>query len=404
MKEYQKIPLSDSQNESNLTNTNLFNNDKNINFESNKLTITTENEIHHHLNYNTKKSKKDDKSHENKKRNQKLFFYPFCTTVFTLSAYFWSNYFVYRLDDPNLRNKEYYWVWFIYFFLELTYILSTLTIPKQTNIEKYFNMNNDNQSNSKSKQINFLNEEHWYLNCEFCKKKKFYKSSHCRMCKTCIIFRDHHCPWIANCVGYQNIQYFMNLIIWGSIGTTFYMINFVKFCNKYKYIKENYPQLNLSWIKIVMFLIIFVIDLYMDFNNFLLFFNINNAIFNNLHTIENIKNFGHEYYFLCNIAKNDKNSINNKFNVGFFLSYYYLIGPTILHYIFPLPKFNNLPINECSPLFNKIKYPHKLYFYKEIINIDNKYTYLIVSELNDPNNFIELCHKYYDEEKIKLIK
>ena len=395
MKDYQKIPSDELTNTSELNNTNIIEN----NNESNKLTIISNEKI----NFNKKNSNKNDKSYINKKRNERLFFWPFCTIVFTLSAYFWSNYFVYRNDDINYRKKEYYIVWFIYFWLELTYILSSLVIPKQTNIEKYFSMNN-NLNNLENKELNFLNEDQWYANCEFCKKKKFYKSSHCRMCKTCIIFRDHHCPWIANCVGYQNIQYFNNLIIWGSIGTTFYIINFIKFWFKYDIIKEKNPDLNLNWFKILMFLIIFFIDGYMDFNNIFLFFSINNAIFNNLTKIENLRVFGYENYFCCIKNNNDKKNYHNRFNIGFFITYYYLIGPTILHYFFPLPKFQNLPINECSPIFNKIKYPNKLFFYKEIINIDNKYIYLVISELNDPNYFIEICHKNYNEEQIKLIK
>ena len=388
MKDYEKIPTNELENMAKFKN-------KNVN-ETNKLKITSNDK-----NENKKCSNKNDKS--NVKRNERLLFWPFCTIVFTLSAYFWSNYFVYRNDDINIRKKEYYAVWFIYIMLEISYILSTLTIPKQTNIEKYFFMKN-NLNNVENKEINFLNEEQWYANCEFCKKKKFYKSSHCRMCKTCIIFRDHHCPWIANCVGYQNIQYFNNLIIWGSIGTTFYIINFIKFYFKYDIIKKNYPELNLNWFKFLMFVIIFLIDGFMDFNNFFLFYSINKAIFNNLTKHEELKVFGYESYFICHANKNDKNNYNNKFNIGFFLTYYYLIGPTILHYFFPLPKFQNLPINECSPIFNKIKYPNKLFFYKEIINIDNKYIYLVVSKLNEPDYFIEMCHKNYNEEKIKLIK
>ena len=182
------------------------------------------------------------------------------------------------------------------------------------------------------------------------------------------------------------------------------MINFIKFWFKFDIIKEKNPDLNLNWFKILMFLIIFFIDGYMDFNNIFLFFSINNAIFNNLTKIENLRVFGYENYFCCIKNNNDKKNYHNRFNIGFFITYYYLIGPTILHYFFPLPKFQNLPINECSPIFNKIKYPNKLFFYKEIINIDNKYIYLVISELNDPNYFIEICHKNYNEEQIKLIK
>ena len=81
MKDYQKIPSDELTNTSELNNTNIIEN----NNESNKLTIISNEKI----NFNKKNSNKNDKSYINKKRNERLFFWPFCTIVFTLSAYFW---------------------------------------------------------------------------------------------------------------------------------------------------------------------------------------------------------------------------------------------------------------------------------------------------------------------------
>ena len=39
----------------------------------------------------------------------------------------------------------------------------------------------------------------------------------------------------------------------------------------------------------------------------------------------------------------------NHYNQGFLSNFYYLIGPTILHFIFPLPKYKNYSLDENCP-------------------------------------------------------
>ena len=56
---------------------------------------------------------------------------------------------------------------------------------------------------------------------------------------------------------------------------------------------------------------------------------------------------GEEKYFFTTLVTSDlvltaewKVAINY-YNIGFLSNLYYIIGPTLLHFIFPLPKYNN---------------------------------------------------------------
>ena len=54
-------------------------------------------------------------------------------------------------------------------------------------------------------------------NCEKCTGKATWKperAHHCRECGFCIHKMDHHCPWVNNCVGYRNMKYFLQFVLY----------------------------------------------------------------------------------------------------------------------------------------------------------------------------------------------
>jgi hypothetical protein len=81
------------------------------------------------------------------------------------------------------------------------------------------------------------------------------------------------------------------------------------------------------------------------------------------------------------------------------LNYFYVIGPTLFHLLFPLPKFlNKHPIPENSPLFAKVKQTHPFCVHNYLKH--NNFPGIIEAweaQLNamDPNNFMNLAKQNY---------
>ncbi len=97
---------------------------------------------------------------------------------------------------------------FILIMILYTYFKSSLTESIQSKIDDHLYL-----SDYTPKHLVNINIKD-YVNCEFCKLKKFHTASHCKYCNICILRRDHHCIWIGNCVGLQNNQYFLNFCFW----------------------------------------------------------------------------------------------------------------------------------------------------------------------------------------------
>lgn len=57
--------------------------------------------------------------------------------------------------------------------------------------------------------------------CSTCECFAPPRSWHCVTCKTCILKRDHHCMFTGCCIGHRNHRYFMMLLIYLVIGTTY---------------------------------------------------------------------------------------------------------------------------------------------------------------------------------------
>ncbi|KAL8166852.1 hypothetical protein V2J09_008351 [Rumex salicifolius] len=64
--------------------------------------------------------------------------------------------------------------------------------------------------------------------CAKCSSYKPPRAHHCRTCRSCILKMDHHCVWINNCVGYRNYKAFVLLLLYGSVGSTYSMVIFLR--------------------------------------------------------------------------------------------------------------------------------------------------------------------------------
>jgi hypothetical protein len=127
--------------------------------------------------------------------------------------------------------------------------------------------------------------------------------------------------------------------------------------------------------------------------------NIFGMIYNNFTFLEFLKNIDTERYTFCKRKDLTKKNYN-PYNIGFLSHFYYLIGPSLLHAIFPLPKFQTNILNEQNPIFAKCKQPTKLEVVKLLIEQDKKNENLLGGKENDPDYFLELCHQNYDGREI----
>ena len=63
--------------------------------------------------------------------------------------------------------------------------------------------------------LEYVNTKLYCFKCSIIKEPRTH---HCRKCNKCVKRFDHHCIWIGNCVGLWNIKYFVQLLIYASIG------------------------------------------------------------------------------------------------------------------------------------------------------------------------------------------
>jgi hypothetical protein len=114
------------------------------------------------------------------------------------------------MNEIDIFNR-----WFIdslfLFMITFSYFLASYSSSGVSEADKYFHVNDNKETQNKS-IVNISSTN--YTDCEYCKKKKFVRSSHCRTCQECVLRRDHHCIWIGNCVGIGNNQYFINFCLW----------------------------------------------------------------------------------------------------------------------------------------------------------------------------------------------
>ena len=391
-------------------------------------------------------------SDDNKKINssiitQCLIFIPLVSIKILIPFFFHNTYLIYSIHTENIEQEIKYDKYFSYtllFLIYLCYILSIKTSSNQMKIEKYIykrinhknnnntenNINenktkineekNENEKNNIANEkgdkkdtnnnsennnieniynnhaINFnnkdekLSEKITYFDlknynqvCNYCHIRSFIRATHCLICDECVLFKEEHCPYIANCIGFNNVQYFINLLFWCIYGLTYYTILCIK-----SFFKSN--------VKIKMFPIIIMIS------DFVINLMVLRLLIMKLYKLL--------YKIFCNITQYElqmeENNINEKkshnlFNIGFLNHFYYIIGPTPFHFFFPLPKIKNYENDENCPIFLKCKFPNKLELVKYMAKRDPSYKEFLNDIESDPNNYIKLCHNFYDNKNIE---
>lgn len=57
-----------------------------------------------------------------------------------------------------------------------------------------------------------------YRWCKKCKQLKPPRTHHCSVCGKCILKMDHHCPWVGSCVGFNNHKFFLQFLVYTTVG------------------------------------------------------------------------------------------------------------------------------------------------------------------------------------------
>ncbi|CAG9328006.1 unnamed protein product [Blepharisma stoltei] len=74
-------------------------------------------------------------------------------------------------------------------------------------------------SSSSSLEENDRIKEEQY--CGKCEMERPSRCHHCHICNRCILKMDYHCPFIGNCVGFFNIRYVCQFMVYASICSIF---------------------------------------------------------------------------------------------------------------------------------------------------------------------------------------
>lgn len=396
-------PLAENNELENNLNNHMNNN---INIE----VVDKQKEIKN-INANIEKLKIEDEPIPSKKKEyhniskvsvktQYKIYIPFTTIKILIPTFFMYKYLIYGIKNKEDQNYCKYAIIIFHFYILILYYLAVISKSSQTKVDKYFSQNiYTYKTGSPGSEILNMNPFQWN-NCLFCKSKKFERSSHCRICNKCILMRDHHCPYIANCVGFHNLQYFFNFVFWINIGNFLYIYLFIY----YMFFSGVKTHIH------IFFHILLYVDLLV---NMFFIFNFNAILIRSLVTVynnwtqkETISGPIVENY--CPIhpcCRNDKKLAGEKrevnyYNIGFLSHFYYLVGPTILHFLFPIPKYKNYILDENCPIFKEVYEPTRLDIFRHMVKTDPDKIQLLIGGNSSPDNYIQLCHQYYDNKKI----
>ena len=381
----------------------------------------------------------DDNKVNSSIRTQSIIFIPLVCILILLPFFIFNNYLIFadnKKREEDITNEKFI-SYILLLLINLCYFLSIKTSSKQMKIEKYIykniisnnevktdknNSNNKNIENNKEEKLennnniseNIYNTQIKEFNnkdeklsqnvvnfdlknynqvCNYCHIRTFIRATHCLVCDECILFKQEHCQYIANCIGFNNIQYFINFLFWCICGLIFYSFFFIKFFFNFDYNKIGISVTSLiisNFIMNLMILIMLINKLYKLFKN----------IFKNVTQYEQQMEENEKMNLGVNINSNNYKE-HNLFNIGFLSHLYYIIGPTPFHFFLPLPKIKTYGNDENCPVFLKCKFPNRLELIKYLAKKDQKYKDLLNDVESDPNNYIKLCHDYYDDKYIE---
>ena len=395
-------PLSpDNANEESILKASPKNNDleDSINNSNNKKTDDLLNNVNNKLNDLVNNNSSQNVSKISRKTHFKIYI-PIVTIKIVSPSFFMLKYLIYSYE--NIEDQEYckYSVIILIAFILFCYFFSVFSNCSQTNVDKFFDLKvyYPHKSEAPGNEILSINQFNWN-DCPFCKSKKFIRTSHCRVCNKCVLMRDHHCPYIANCVGFKNMQYFFNFVLWGNVGIFFYIITFIH----YKFFSDAKFDIPL-YINILMYLDIFFSSLFI-INITGIMLRLLLMAYNNRTQKENsigapVESYCPICYCCTNCPKYKFEREINFYNIGFLSNLYYLIGPTIFHFIFPLPKYNNYILDENCPILRKIYNPDRLDLFKCLVKINPEKINLLNEDESSPDFYLQNCHKYYEDKII----
>ena len=336
-------------------------------------------------NINNNHSKKIQGLHRDKILSK--VFIPFLMLKIASTYILYIKYYCYNLqNEEDIKYSRFTMTIFIIFVYILLF-LNILTPSEQTNVDKYTVLNKEI---SDKREIIELNQG--YKICEFCNHIKFDRTSHCRVCKKCISFRDHHCLFTDNCIGFNNIQYFINFLFWSIYGNIYYM---------YCYLTFNY--LNISKTIKIINLIDFIGNCCFFYNKISVIIRSLVAIYANRTFVEMKKDYNVEIKcpFIDCFKNVNKKMKQNPYNIGFLTHFYYAIGPSLLHFFFPLNKFKKYTLDENCPIFCKAKYPDSIQLLKYYLKNDENFYEEVMLKTSEPDDYLKLCHEGYDGYIIK---
>ena len=317
----------------------------------------------------------------------KVFFIPFLMLKIASTYILYIKYYCYNLqNEEDIKYSRFTMTIFI-IFVYILLLLNIFTPSEQTNVDKYTVLNKEI---SDKREIIELNQG--YKICEFCNHIKFDRTSHCRVCKKCISFRDHHCLFTDNCIGFNNIQYFVNFLFWSIYGNIYYM---------YCYLTFSY--LNISKTIKIINLIDFIGNCCFFYNKISVIIRSLVAIYANRTFVEMKKDYNVEIKcpFIDCFKNVNKKMKQNPYNIGFLTHFYYAIGPSLLHFFFPLNKFKKYTLDENCPIFCKAKYPDSIQLLKYYLKNDENFYEEVMLKTSEPDDYLKLCHEGYDGYIIK---